>query len=166
MICGFPKFPRICSRFCLLILYSDIRLIVLYQSGIWFCWMFSYSSHIWAWMLFCKRHNQILFLDFLRLLWCLLDIVHYWLDIFRWAAAAAYFNVVFIEQLVKFEVSREVLSNYFQELISDFCWIFLLYGGLNQIIFLLCRLLSLFLLLIDFWYVNWWLFRFFFRASW
>ena len=83
MIFGFPKFPRICSRFCLLILYSNIRLIVLYQFSIWSCWMFSYDSHIWAWMLFRKRHNEFLFLDFLRLLWYLLGTVHYWLDIFR-----------------------------------------------------------------------------------
>ena len=146
MICGFPKFPRIRSRFCLLILYSNIRLIVLYQFGIWCCWMFSYGSHIWAWMLFRKRHNKFLFLDFLRLLWYLLGIGHYWLDIFHWVgigvflyscmflqyyllgdwlffvmrinyvfhvghAAVAYFNVVFIEQLLKFVVSREVLIN-------------------------------------------------------
>ena len=146
MICGFPKFPRIRSRFCLLILYSNIRLIVLYQFGIWCCWMFSYGSHICAWMLFRKRHNKFLFLDFLRLVWYLLCIGHYWLDIFRcvdigvflyWCmflqhyllgdcyffvmrinyvfhvghAALAYFNVVFIEQLVKFVVSREVLIN-------------------------------------------------------
>ena len=148
MICGFPKFPRICWRFCLLILYSNIRLIVLYQFGIWCCWMFSYGSHICAWMLFRKRHNKFLFLDFLRLVWYLLCIGHYWLDIFRWVgigvflyscmflqyyllgidyffvmrinyvfhvghAAVAYFNVVFIEQLVKFVVSREVLINQF-----------------------------------------------------
>ena len=48
MIFGFPKFPRICSRFCLLILYSNIRLIVLYQFGIWCCKSFFWSvfSHI------------------------------------------------------------------------------------------------------------------------
>ena len=143
MICGFPKFSRIRSRFCLLILYPNIRWIVLYQFGTWYCWMFSYGSHIWAWILFRKLHNKFLFLNFLRLLWYLLGIAHYWLDIFRWVgigvllyscmflqyyllrnyffvmrinyvfhvehAAAAYFNVVFIEQFVKFVVSREVL---------------------------------------------------------
>ena len=145
MICEFPKFPRIRLRFCLLILYSNIRLIVLYQFGIWCCWMFSYGSHICAWMLFRKRHNKFLFLDFLRLVWYLLCIGHYWLGIFLWVgigvflysymflqyhllgdwlffcyayyvfhvehAAVAYFNVVFIEELVKFVVSREVLIN-------------------------------------------------------
>ena len=84
MISGFPKFPRICWRFCLLILYSNIRLIVLYQFGIWCCWMFSYGSHIWPWILFRKCHNEFLLLDFLRLLWYLLAIVHYWLGIFHW----------------------------------------------------------------------------------
>ena len=34
MICGFPTFPRICSKFFLLIWYSNICLIVLYQFGI------------------------------------------------------------------------------------------------------------------------------------
>ena len=90
MICGFPKFPRIGSRFCLLILYSNIRLILLYQFGIWCCWMFFYGSHICAWMLFRKRHNKFLFLDFLRLLWYLLGIVHYWLDIFRWVGKGVF----------------------------------------------------------------------------
>ena len=64
MIYRFPKFPRICWRFCLLILYSNIRLIVLYQFVIWCCWMFSYGSHIWAWMLFHKHHNKFLFFGF------------------------------------------------------------------------------------------------------
>ena len=67
MICGFPKFPRICWRFCLLILYLNICLIVLYQFGIWCSWMFL-GSLIWAWMLFRKCHNKFLFLDFLPLL--------------------------------------------------------------------------------------------------
>ena len=90
MICGFPKFPRIRSRFCLLILYSNIRLTVLYQFGIWCCWMFSYGSRIWACMLFCKRDNKFLFLDILCLLWYLLGIVHYWLDIFHWLGVGVF----------------------------------------------------------------------------
>ena len=72
MICGFPKFPRLRSRFCLLILYSNIHLIVLYQFGIWCCWKFFYGSHICAWMLFRKRHNKFLFSDFRCLVWWLL----------------------------------------------------------------------------------------------
>ena len=66
------------------ILYSNIRLIVLCQFGIWCFWMFSYGSHICAWMLFRKHHNKFLFMDFLRLVWYLLCIWHFWLDIFRW----------------------------------------------------------------------------------
>ena len=84
MICRFPILPRICWRFYLLLLYSNIRLIVLCQFDICSCWMFSYGSHIWVWMLCRKRHNNLLFLDFLRLLWYSLGIVHYWLNIFRW----------------------------------------------------------------------------------
>ena len=41
----------------------------------------------------------------------------------------------------------------FRNWFSTFVETFLLYGGLNQIILLLRRLVSLFLLLIDFWYV-------------
>ena len=136
--------------------HSSAKKIYIDQFGVSCCWMFSYGSHIWAWMLFRKRHNKFLFLDFLRLLWYLLGIGHYWLDIFCWVgicvflyscmflqyylfylsyleyylyyldyfllciinyvfhvghAAVAYFNVVFIEQLVNFVVSREVLIN-------------------------------------------------------
>ena len=98
MICGFPNFPRICWRFCLMILYSNFRLIVLYQFGIWCCWMFSYGSHIWAWMLFRKRHNKFLFLGFLRLLWYLLGIGHYWLDLFRWVGIGVFlYSCMFLQ---------------------------------------------------------------------
>ena len=40
MICEFPKFSRIFSKFWLLIWYSNIRLTALYRFGIWYYWMF------------------------------------------------------------------------------------------------------------------------------
>ena len=45
-------------------------------------------------------------------------------------------------------------------MISDLCWNIFALWGLNQVILLLLRrLVSLVWLLIDFWYVNWWLYK-------
>ena len=121
MICGFPKFPRICWRFCLVILYSNIRLIVLYQFGIWCCWMFSYGSHICAWMLFRKRHNKFLFLDFLRLVWYLLCIGHYWLGIFLWVGIGVFlYSYMFLQYHL---LGDWLLRIDFRLLLKHFCCI-------------------------------------------
>ena len=53
----------------------------------------------------------------------------------------------------------------FRNWFPTFVETFLLYGGLNQIIFFWRRLVSLFLLLTDFSYVNWWLYPDFFISG-
>ena len=68
-----------------------------------------------------------------------------------WPAVVAYFNNVFIEQLVKFVwCRRKYLLINFRHWFPTFVKTFLLYEEWNQIIFLFRYLVSSFLLLIGY----------------
>ena len=75
--------------------------------------------------------------------------INYVFDV--WPAVVAYFNNVFIEQLVKFVwCRRKYLLINFRNWFATFVKTFLLYEEWNQIIFLLRYLVSSFLLLIGY----------------
>ena len=159
MICGFPTFPRICSKFFLLIWYSNICLIVLYQFGILCYGMFLMACiseleccfnnliiNFYFWFssfgLILALHRTLLVRHFsLREHWYFLTQLHV-LAILSFERLIIFCYVYqsffcFFKQFVKFV--KRCRDKYLLILGIDFRLLlkhFFLYGGLHQIIFL------------------------------